>query len=251
MVSVSRLTGNFRQSSFSDTVKAARDVIRGNTPKITSSLAQSDFVFLEVPPGEQADTVLNLYFDLMPAKLKVKPQDIQIISPQRPGEVGVLKLNDLIQYRITGKSKPIFTKKSGNHDVTFYIGDKVIQRKNNYDLKVMNGDQGVITRQSGKDLMVEFDGTEIAFDGKQRLELDLAYATTIHSSQGSEYPGVIIPVVAAHAHMLSRNLIYTAITRGKRQVCIVGELAALEKALAQYQKDFRWTSLTEQLKVEL
>ena len=251
MVSVSRLTGNFRQSSFSDTVKAARDVIKGNTPKINSSLAQSDFVFLEVPPGEQADTVLNLYFDLMPAKLKVKPQDIQIISPQRPGEVGVLKLNDLIQYRITGKSKPIFTKKSGNHDVTFYIGDKVIQRKNNYDLKVMNGDQGVITRQSGKDLMVEFDGTEIAFDGKQRLELDLAYATTIHSSQGSEYPGVIIPVVAAHAHMLSRNLIYTAITRGKQQVCIVGELAALEKALAQYQKDFRWTSLTEQLKVEL
>jgi len=251
MVSVSRLTGNFRQSSFSDTVKAARDVIRGNTPKITSSLAQSDFVFLEVPPSEQADTVLNLYFDLMPAKLKVEPQDIQIISPQRPGNVGVLSLNDLIQYRVTGKTKSIFKKKSGNHEVTFYIGDKVIQRKNNYELKVMNGDQGVITRESGQNLMVEFDGVEIAYDGLQRFDLDLAYATTIHSSQGSEYPGVIIPVVAAHAHMLSRNLIYTAITRGKRQVCIVGELAALEKALAQYQKDFRWTSLTEQLKAEL
>ena len=251
MVSVSRLTGNFRQSSFSDTVKAARDVIRGNTPKITSSLAQSDFVFLEVPPSEQSDTVLNLYFDLMPAKLKVEPQDIQIISPQRPGNVGVLSLNDLIQYRVTGKTKSIFKKKSGNHEVTFYIGDKVIQRKNNYELKVMNGDQGVITRVSGQNLMVEFDGVEIAYDGLQRFDLDLAYATTIHSSQGSEYPGVIIPVVAAHAHMLSRNLIYTAITRGKRQVCIVGELAALEKALAQYQKDFRWTSLTEQLKAEL
>jgi len=251
MVSVSRLTGNFRQSSFSDTVKAARDVIRGNTPKITSSLAQSDFVFLEVPPSEQADTVLNLYFDLMPAKLKVEPQDIQIISPQRPGNVGVLSLNDLIQSRVTGKTKSIFKKKSGNHEVTFYIGDKVIQRKNNYELNVMNGDQGVITRESGQNLMVEFDGVEIAYDGLQRFDLDLAYATTIHSSQGSEYPGVIIPVVAAHAHMLSRNLIYTAITRAKQQVCIVGELTALEKALAQYQKDFRWTSLTEQLKVEL
>jgi len=251
MVSVSRLTGNFRQSSFSDTVKAARDVIRGDTPKITSSLAKSDFVFLEVPSSQQADTVLNLYFDLMPAKLKVQPQDIQIISPQRPGNVGVLSLNDLIQYRVTGETKPIFKKKSGNHEIKFYIGDKVIQRKNNYELKVMNGDQGIITRESGQNLMVEFDGVEIAYDGLQRFDLDLAYATTIHSSQGSEYPGVIIPVVAAHAHMLSRNLIYTAITRGKRQVCIVGELAALEKALAQYQKDFRWTSLTEQLKAEL
>ncbi len=251
MVLVSRLTGNFRQFSFSDTVKAARDVISGNIPKINSSLAQSDFVFLEVPPGEQADTVLNLYFDLMPAKLKVEPQDIQIISPQRPGNVGVLRLNDLIQYQITGKSKPVFKKKSGNHEVTFYVGDKVIQRKNNYELKVMNGDQGVITRESGQDLMVEFDGAEIAFNGLQRFDLDLAYATTIHSSQGSEYPGVIIPVVAAHAHMLSRNLIYTAITRGKQQVCIVGEITALEKALAQYQRDFRWSGLTEQLKIKL
>jgi len=251
MVSVSRLTGNFRQASFSDTVKAARDVIRGTTPQITSSLAKSDFIFLETPPASQADTVLDLYFDLMPAKLKVQPQDIQIISPQRPGEVGVLRLNDLIQHRLTGKSKPIFKKKSGNHEVTFYIGDKVIQRKNNYELKVMNGDQGVITRESGQDLMVEFDGVEIAYDGLQRFDLDLAYATTIHSSQGSEYPGVIIPVVSSHAHMLSRNLIYTAITRGKAQVCIVGEIKALEKALAQYQKDFRWTCLTEVLREKL
>lgn len=251
MVSVSRLTGNFRQASFSDTVKAARDVIRGTTPQIKSSLANSDFIFLETSPASQADTVLDLYFDLMPAKLKVQPQDIQIISPQRPGEVGVLRLNDLIQHRLTGKSKPIFKKKSGNHEVTFYIGDKVIQRKNNYELKVMNGDQGVITRESGQDLMVEFDGVEIAYDGLQRFDLDLAYATTIHSSQGSEYPGVIIPVVSSHAHMLSRNLIYTAITRGKAQVCIVGEIKALEKALAQYQKDFRWTCLTEVLREKL
>lgn len=251
MVSVSRLTGNFRQSSFSDTVKAARNVIRGNRPEINSSLTQSDFVFLECSPNQQADMVLELYFDLLPAKLKVKPQDLQIISPQRPGEVGVLRLNDLIQNRLTGRNKSVFKKKSGNHEVTFYIGDKVIQRKNNYELGVMNGDQGVITRESGKDLMVDFEGSEIAFDNFQRFDLDLAYATTIHSSQGSEYPGVIIPIVSAHAHMLSRNLIYTAITRGKGQVCIVGEIAALEKALAQFQKDFRWTSLSEQLREDL
>ena len=88
MVSVSRLTGNFRQASFSDTVKAARNVIRGATPQLTDSLAKSDFVFIETP-SNQANTVLDLYFDLLPGKLKVPPQDIQILSPQRPGEVGV------------------------------------------------------------------------------------------------------------------------------------------------------------------
>ena len=135
--------------------------------------------------------------------------------------------------------------------MAFYIGDKVIQRKNNYELKVMNGDQGIITRESGQYLMVEFDGTEIEFDGLQRYDLELSYATTIHSSQGSEYPAVIIPVVSAHTYMLSRNLIYTAVTRGKKQVCIIGEKAALERALTLYQKDFRWTCLIEYLKEEL
>lgn len=246
-VPVARLTGNFRQSSFSDTVKAARNVIRGKTPKIETALANTDFAFFECPAAKQADLILDLYFDRLPAKLNVAPQDIQIISPQRPGDVGVLRLNDVIQERLTGRSKPLFTKKSGTHDVTFYVGDKVIQKKNNYELKVMNGDQGTILRESGQHLMVEFDGQEIAFEGLQKYDLDLAYATTIHSSQGSEYPGVIVPITSAHAHMLSRNLIYTAITRGKRQVCIVGEVAALEKALAQYSKDFRWTALVEQL----
>lgn len=248
MVQVSRLTGNFRQASFSNTIKAARNIIQGKTPVLSSDIAQSDFTFSECPPQKQAETILNLYFDILPNKFKIDPRDIQIISPQRPGEVGVLRLNDLIQQKLTAKTKLLFTKKSGNHDVAFYVGDKVIQRKNNYELKVMNGDQGIITRESGQHLMVEFDGVEIEYDGLQRFDLDLSYATTIHSSQGSEYPAVIIPVVSAHAYMLSRNLIYTAVTRGKQQVCVVGEKAALEKALALYQKDFRWTCLSEYLK---
>ena len=111
----------------------------------------------------------------------------------------------------------------------------------------MNGDQGTILRNSGQYLMVEIDGKEISYDGRQRFDLDLAYATTIHSSQGSEYPGVILPITSAHEYMLSRNLIYTAITRGKKQVCIVGEADALKKALNNFSKDFRWTSLVEKL----
>ena len=246
-VSVSRLTGNFRQASFSDTVKAARGVIKGQMPILTNSLPKSDFIFIECEAGAQAEAVLNLYFDLMPAKLSIEPQDIQILSPQRPGEVGVFRLNELIQQRLTARSKALFQKKSGAQEVNFYVGDKVIQRKNNYELNVMNGDQGIITRLSGKDIMVEFNGEEVAYDGKQRFDLDLAYATTVHSSQGSEYPGVIVPIVSSHSHMLSRNLIYTAITRGKKQVCLVGQSDALERALALYSKDFRWTCLCENL----
>ena len=127
----------------------------------------------------------------------------------------------MIQQRLTARSKALFQKKSGAQEVNFYVGDKVIQRKNNYELNVMNGDQGIITRLSGKDIMVEFNGEEVAYDGKQRFDLDLAYATTVHSSQGSEYPGVIVPIVSSHSHMLSRNLIYTAITRGKNKFALL------------------------------
>ena len=250
-ISISRLTGNFRQSSFSDTVKAARQVISGKQPQLVGSLSESDFVFVECPSQDQAEQILNYYFDLLPAKLSVAPQDIQILAPQRTGDVGVFRLNQLVQRRITSGSKVLFSKKSGNQEVDFYVGDKVIQRKNNYELKVMNGDQGVITRMSGGEIIVEFDGREVSFDAKQRYDLELAYATTIHSSQGSEYPGVIIPIVSAHSHMLSRNLIYTAITRGKRQVCLIGEAEALSKAIEQFAKDFRWTGLTERLVEEL
>ena len=161
-------------------------------------MANTDFVFFECPAVQQADLILDLYFDRLPAKLKVAPQDIQIISPKRPGDVGVLRLNDLIQERLTGRSKPLFTKKSGTHDVTFHVGDKVIQRKNNYELKVMNGDQGTILRESGQHLMVEFDGQEIAFESLQKYDLDLAYATTAEALMS----GVIMPITSAHAHML-------------------------------------------------
>jgi len=133
------------------------------------------------------------------------------------------------------------------------LGDKVIYRKNNYQLGVMNGDIGRVLRLSGKELIVEFEGEsgakEIALEGKDKFEMDLAYATTIHSSQGSEYPGVIVPVTSAHHYMLSRNLLYTAITRGKRQVCLVGEWDAFEKAISMFAKDFRYTLLAQELRL--
>ena len=246
-IPTARLTGNFRQDSFSDTVKAARNIIRGELPEINEDLSGTDFTFFECPKDQQADLVLQLYFDLLPRKLGVRPIDLQILSPQRPGHVGMLLLNDMIQARVTDRSKILFSKKSGSGQVQFFAGDKVIQRKNNYDKRIVNGDQGTLIKGDGPDVVVEFNGRNVTLNGDEKFDIDLAYATTVHSSQGSEYPGVIIPITSSHSHMLSRQLIYTAVTRGKKQVCLVGEAAAFEKALAQYQKDFRWTSLVPSL----
>ena len=241
------LTGNYRQDSFSDTVISARNIIKGKMPSINGDLSATDFNFFECPQDQQAEAILRLYFELLPQKLNVSPIDLQILTPQRPGHVGLIRLNELIQKRITGDSEILFTKKSGNFDMAFRVGDKVIQRKNSYKLGVMNGDQGTILRETKGQTIVEFNGRNVSLNNDERYDLELAYATTVHSSQGSEYPGVIMPVTSSHAHMLSRQLIYTAVTRGKRQVCLVGEAVALKSALAQFQKDFRWTNLVTEL----
>ena len=119
-VPVARLTGNFRQSSFSDTVKAARNVIRGKTPTIEASLANTDFAFFECPTVQQADLILDLYFDRLPAKLKLHLKTSKS-SHLNDRVMWCPRLNDLIQERLTGRSKPLFTKKSGTHDVTFML----------------------------------------------------------------------------------------------------------------------------------
>ena len=147
---IARLTGNFRQDTFSETVKAARSIIEGKSPKRNDKFLESDFVFFDVPQAQQAEKILQLYFDSVPNKLGVEPVDIQILSPQRPGHVGMNKLNRLIQDQTTRSSKPVLTKKSGNEDVQIFLGDKVIYRKNNYQLGVMNGDIGRVLRLSGK-----------------------------------------------------------------------------------------------------
>jgi exodeoxyribonuclease V alpha subunit len=254
-IPVARLTGNFRQNTFSETVKAARAVIGGNVPIYNDDISSSDFVFIEKPAHEQCDTIMHLYFDVLPSMLGNHFTDNQILAPQRPGHVGITRLNAIIQTRISSRAKPVLTKKSGNAEVNIYVGDKVINRENNYELGVMNGDVGTVLREKGSELVVEFEMPgrskhEVIFPAVEKYNLDLAYALTVHSSQGSEYPGVIIPVTSAHSNMLSRNLLYTAITRGKRQVCVVGERAAFEKAIALYMKDFRYTLLGERLKEE-
>ena len=252
-VPVARLTGNFRQDDASDTVTAAESLIHGKVPDLDGNLGDSDFVFIEEPASRQAEAIMELYFDTLPSMLGNKSTDNQILAPQRTKHLGIYQLNELVQSRLFPDGKPLLERKDG---MRVHNGDKVINLENNYDLGVMNGDVGTVVNGGGRRLSVEFEmpggGVQEAdFSGIDRYNLEPAYAITIHKSQGSEYPGVIIPVTPAHGYMLSRSLLYTAITRGKRKVVLVGERAAFEKAIEQYAKDFRYTLLRDALTEKL
>ena len=251
-IPLARLTGNFRQDSQSETVGAAHAVINGRVPAIGQNLEASDFVFFERPVEEQCDTILELYFKTLPAMLDNEVTDNQILAPQRTKHVGITRLNSMIQSRLHRDAEPVLTRRNGEGEMRIYLDDKVINGENNYQRGVMNGDVGRVL-DAGRDyLTVGFDAPgsgmrTVKFPTTGKIVLEPAYALTIHKSQGSEYPGVIIPVTGANIHMLSRSLLYTAITRGKRKVCLVGEREALEKALDWYTKDARSTLLAGEL----
>ena len=245
VISLNRLTGNYRQSSFSEIVRAARAVIKGEMPEFYESLEKVDFAFIEAEPENVADVVLGQLFDKMPkTMLGATSEDIQLLSPMHSRSAGISNLNRLVQQKISRKGKPIYTRKAKDGVLEFYPTDRVIMKSNNYDLGVMNGDIGFILRKSDKAFICDFDNKEVEFSAEQLMDLDLAYAISIHKSQGSEYPGVIIPVTREHSFMLSRNLLYTAITRGKQQVLMVGQSAALKLALNRVMADKRYTNLS-------
>ena len=248
-VAVSRLTGNFRQAEFSDIIKAARGVIEGEILEYAGAIEESDFVFIEVKPDEVTQQVMSSYFEDLPNKLDdVDQSDFQILSPMRKHSAGIENLNKIIQTKFCKGKKPLFEKITRTVEKRFFTGDRVIMTENNYDKGIMNGDVGIITGKQGDNYLVDFDDVELDFSEVELLSLELAYAISIHKSQGSEYPGVIIPITSEHSFMLSRNLIYTAITRGKQQVILIGQKASLKQAIARVMKDRRYTGLKQILK---
>ncbi len=248
-IPVSYLTGNFRQKELSPIVNGARDVILGYEPKVGKNHEDSDFYFLENTKDYQSDVVIKQYLSVLPdILLGVEDNDIQILSPMRKGSTGINNLNKIIQQHLTAKGKPVYEKKAGDEYIKFYLFDKVMMTQNDYEIDVMNGDIGKIIRKIGNNFIVVFeDGNEVEFTPENRDKLDLAYAITIHKSQGSEYRAVVIPVSSNHIHMLTRKLLYTGITRGKEMVCLVGEKQALKTALQIYKQDFRYTNLSYQI----
>jgi exodeoxyribonuclease V alpha subunit len=247
VVPVSRLTQIYRQAKQSLIVVNAHRVNQGAFPVLARFEDEKDFVFIaRQDPGAIKGSLMNLVTRELPGRYGFDPvKDIQVISPMHRGAVGVQTLNHELQQRLNGRA-PRFTFGAR----VFRRGDKVMQLKNNYYKEVFNGDIGQVAGfipDTGQ-LMVEFDGRKVFYDSGEGDEITLAYAVTVHKAQGSEFPGVIIILTTHHYLLLQRNLLYTALTRGRRLVVLLGTKRALAMAIKNDQPVRRYTDLTAKLR---
>ncbi|HEV2846551.1 MAG TPA: AAA family ATPase, partial [Thermoanaerobaculia bacterium] len=245
-VEVVRLTEIFRQSERSLIVVNAHKVNQGVMPILESVDSQGDFFFIErKEPEEIVETVAQLVSKRIPGRFGLDPVErIQVLTPMNRGPLGRDNLNIVLRDLLNPEG-PMVTR--GGHSLR--VGDKVMQVRNNYDLEVFNGDIGRVTGIDEVDqiVTVTIDGREVAYDYGSIDELTLAYACSIHKSQGSEYPCVVIPLHTTHYVMLQRNLLYTALTRAKRLAILVGEERALRIAIGNRRVRPRFTRLAERL----
>jgi exodeoxyribonuclease V alpha subunit len=215
----------FRQARESDIIMNAHRIISGQYPKIDNQ-DRTDFFFInEDEPEKILDKIILMVRERIPKKFSYDPlNDIQVLTPMNRGIVGTAKLNEALQDALNPNGFEII--RGGRR---YRTDDKVMQIKNNYDKNVFNGDIGTISYidSENQTVAVNIDGNDISYDYADLDELVLAYAVSIHKSQGSEYPVVVIPLVMAHYVMLHRNLLYTAITRGEKFVIVIGGKKAL------------------------
>ena len=261
--SVVRLTKVFRQAGESGIVTNAHKINRGEQVALDNSMG--DFLYIE---RENAQMALNATIGLMMSKLpqyvEAKPMDIQVLTPMRGGILGVNSLNEQLQKYINPQDENKREREIAG--VIFREGDKVMQIKNNYQLEweqrseggriydsgtgIFNGDMGIITtiNNTTNTMEVVFDDDRyVIYDSKQAEELELAYAITIHKSQGSEYPAVIMPLVSGVSMLMTRNLLYTGVTRAKKCVCIVGRKETFSAMIANEDQHRRYSGLKWQL----
>jgi exodeoxyribonuclease V alpha subunit len=211
---------------------------------------EQDFYFVERQESERiADTLVNLVKRRIPSKFKLDPiRDIQVLGPMNRGSLGIRELNARLQAELNpARPDEPFVEK---FDWQFRVRDKVIQTENDYDKEVFNGDIGQIMRVDPLEgeVTVNFAPREIVYEFGELDELALAYAITIHKSQGSEFPAVVIPLATQHYLLLQRNLIYTGITRGKQLVVLVGQPKALALAVRNNRTQQRFSGLLARLK---
>jgi exodeoxyribonuclease V alpha subunit len=250
IVPVVWLTEVFRQASNSKIILNAHRINEGLMPEVTES--GSDFFFVErQEPDRIAETVLEFVKKRIPDKFKLDPiRDIQVLSPMNRGSLGIRELNARLQVELNPrKAEEPFVEKFGWQ---YRIRDKVIQTENDYDKEVFNGDIGQITKIDpvDRELSVKFDQREVNYDFGELDELSLAYAITIHKSQGSEFPAVVIPLATQHYLLLQRNLVYTGVTRGKQLVMLVGQSKALSLAVKNNRTEQRFSGLLARLKMD-
>ena len=248
-VPVIRLTEIFRQAAGSRIITSAHRINSGGMPELDAG-ASSDFFFIEreEPEAIQA-TILDLVKSRIPQKLGCDPaHDIQVLCPMNRGGLGTRQMNVLLQESLNPHrfGEPVVER----FGTQFRLRDKVIQTRNNYDKDVFNGDIGRILRfdEADREAVIAFDGREVAYDFNELDEVFLAYAITIHKSQGSEFPAVVLPIAMQHYMLLQRNLIYTGLTRGKQFVVLVGQKKALATAIRNDRAAARHSALYERLR---
>lgn len=244
VIPVVRLTRIFRQAQSSRIVMSAHAINRGCFPDISNG-QHTDFFFMkQEEPEKVAETIVSLVRDRLPKAYRQPNANIQVLTPMQRGVVGAANLNVALQQALNHNTAALVR---GGY--TFKEGDRVMQLRNNYDKDVYNGDLGYVRSvdMEERTLTVDFDGQMVEYEASEQDELTLAYATTIHKSQGSEYPIVVMPVLMTHYVMLQRNLIYTGITRAKKICVLVGQTKALAYAIHNMKVLKRNTRLKERL----
>jgi exodeoxyribonuclease V alpha subunit len=248
---VTRLGVIFRQAETSQIIRNAHRINQGQSPD-TSNQGGDFFVFVEEDPRQAADLLVNIVEERIPDKFGYDPlDDIQVLAPMYRGPIGVSALNDTLQAHLN----PNPTGRRAERRVAgrlFRVGDKVIQMRNNYDKDVFNGDIGRVYSfdMANQALVVMMDGRQVHYDWSEADELTHAYCISVHRSQGSEYPCVVLPVVTQHYMMLQRNLLYTAITRARELVVLVGTRKAIAIAVRNDQVARRWSALDWRIRAQ-
>ena len=258
------LTKIFRQASTSDIIVNAHKINRGEEVSLDNK--SMDFFFLK---RYEADIIINVVLQLVKQKLPkfvdATPYDIQVLTPMRKGLLGVERLNGILQQYLNPPDKSKREKEHG--DMVFREGDKVMQTKNNYQLEweirtkfgltvdkgmgIFNGDMGIIIEINdfAETMTVEFDeGRKVEYSYKLLDELELAYAITIHKSQGSEYPAVVIPLLNGPSMLMNRNLLYTAVTRARKCVTLVGNDATFNQMIQNTSQQKRYSGLCDRIR---
>ena len=260
---VVRLTKIFRQASQSDIIVNAHKINRGDTVQLDNK--SRDFFFLKRYDADKiTNVVLQLVIQKMPKYVDAQMYDIQVLTPMRRGLLGVERLNTVLQQYLNPPSPKKTEKEHGSS--LFREGDKVMQVKNNYQIEweiknrygiavergmgIFNGDMGVIRsiREVLGVMTVEFDeGRIVEYPFKMLEELELAYAVTIHKSQGSEYPAVVIPLLGGPKMLMNRNLLYTAVTRAKKCVTLVGDERTFQEMIENISEQKRYCGLKDRI----